>query len=75
MESLKKGKCVLKFLFKKERTLIYSGVSYRDASSATNLNSLVKGQSAIISAKLFADIISKEDHKATSSSTPIKYVR
>ena len=62
------------FVKKREQTLIYPCASYRESLPAANLSSLVKGQSAIISAKLFADVISK-DHKATSSSTPTKYMR
>ena len=55
--------CPWIFVPKKEQTrLIYLCVCYRDALSAANLSSLVKGQSAIL-AKLVADIICKQDHK------------
>lgn len=52
----------LECLQKRALRIIYRYVSYRDASSDANLSSLVNRRSAI-TAKLLADIISKQDHK------------
>jgi len=59
------GMCLsdeLEYLQKRALRIIYRYVSYRDASSDANLGSLANRRSAI-TAKLLADIISKQDHK------------
>ena len=52
----------LECLQKRALRIIYRYVTYRDASSDANLGSLANRRSAI-TAKLLADIISKQDHK------------